>query len=162
MVRAFLLCLILLFTACTHTKTPSEVKTFVRSMQDQYEPHDPYYAQTYERYLTSVENVYRKNGQEKKFRSYLDSLNNNSQILEQQQAALPALYRNETGRKIASHDKNYELFKTREMTSLHDKIFTARELKIKDEVGDKTYENLQENYVKFIGKTDAEKYGFPL
>lgn len=164
MVRLFILVLFLICcSSCSHTNPSPEVKTFVQSLKDQYEPHDPFYSQVYERYITSVEIVYQKNLKSEKFRSYLDSLNNNYQILAHQKSALPGLYKQQTGREVASVDKkDYELFATREMTALSDKLFTARELKIKDEVGEKTYEDLRANYAKFAEKENATQFAFPL
>lgn len=163
MFKFFVLVVLILFGACS-TKGPSrEVKTFVQSYEDQFNPKDPRYAQVYERYLASVEKIYNDNNKKNEFRSYLDSLNNNSQILSDQQNALPELFKKETGQTINDSTKQpYMLFRTRQMSSLSDKLYTARELKIKEEGGDELYEKLRINYAKFIEKEKAEKYGFPL
>jgi hypothetical protein len=162
MVRLFFLSFFIFFASCSHHKPSTQVKTFVQSFQDQFEPHDPSYAQVYERYLASVETIYKEDLKNERFRSYLDSLNNNYQILAQQEKALPGLYKEQTGRVVASDDSNFRLFKTKEMTTLSDKLFAARELKIKDEAGEGTYEKLKENYVEFVEDENAKQFGFPL
>lgn len=162
MFKSLCLASILIFTACSHSPSNQEVSSFMQSWHDQYESRDKRYSEKYERYLNSVAKVYEDNNQEKKFRSYLDSLNSNSQTLTQQQETLPDLYRQKTGRAIASDVSSYELFKTLEMTKLYDNLFDARELKLKDEVGEKLYQDLQANYKDFMVNEQADEFGFPL
>ena len=83
-------------------------------------------------------------------------------VIAHQKSALPGLYKQRTGRNVASGDPTYSLFATKEMTELYDKLFAARELKIKDEVGEETYERLRNNYTKFVDKENAKQLGFPL
>jgi len=163
MFRISLCLLVFLSVSCTHSTPSPEVKTFVQSWKDQYEPHSENYAQVYQRYLASVEKVYKKNDQHEKFRSYLDSLNNNSQILADQEASILDLYRNSIRRTTASKDdSDFKLFRTRRMSELSDKLYQGRELKIKEEVGDSMYSDLHNNYNQFVSKTNAEKFAFPL
>lgn len=163
MFKFIVLVTLFMFGACS-TKGPSrEVKTFVQSYEDQFNPKDPRYAEVYERYLASVEKLYKESDKKNEFRSYLDSLNNNSQILADQKHALPELFKKETGQTINDSTKQpYLMFRNRQMTSLSDKLYTARELKIKDEGGEELYQKLRVNYAKFIEKEKAEKFGFPL
>lgn len=157
--------LLILLSACTYFKGPSkEVKTFVQSYEDQWGANeDPRYAEIYERYLSSVERIYKKHERKQAFRSYLDSLNSNSLTLADQKEALPELFKKETGQPITKNTKQpYLRFKKREMNELADKLYTARELKIKDEAGEEIFEELKKNYGKFVQREGAEDLGIPL
>lgn len=163
MFKYIVLVMLTSFSACSSKDTSQEVKTFVKSYQDQFGSTDPEYVKVYERYLASVEKIYKKHDKKKEFRSYLDSLNNNSQILSDQASALPELYKQQTGQAVNDNNKQpYMLFRTSQMTSLSDKLFSAHELKIKAESGDEFYEKLRTNYAHFMDKENAHKFGFPL
>ncbi|MBA2405298.1 MAG: hypothetical protein H0V66_11050 [Bdellovibrionales bacterium] len=162
MLRIFILGLMIFSASCAHVGSSQEVKTFVQSMRDQYQQKDPQFIQDYERYLASVENVYEKYDKKEKFRSYLDSLNNNFQILAHQESALPALYKQEKGRALASGDRDFEIYKTQKMNALYEKLFSARELKIKDEVGEEVFQNLDQNHKKFAQREKNSDSTFPL
>ena len=139
-----------------------QVKTFVQSWKDQYQPHDELYAQVYQNYLTSVEKIYTYNDSPQKFRSYLDSLNNNSQILSDQESSLLHIYNRKKGRTIASLNTDFKLFKTKKMSDLSDKLYQRRELKIKQDLGDKMYLELLSNYDDFMDENNAALFAFPL
>lgn len=162
MFKLLILSSFIALAACTHTSSHPEVKSYMQSWHKQHESMDKRYAEMYKRYLNTVAKVFANNNQEKKFRAYLDSLNSNTQTLAQQQETLPDLYRQRTGRAIASDVSSYELFKTLEMTKLYDNLFDARELKLRDELGDALYQDLQSNYKDFMLKEQADQFGFPL
>lgn len=158
----FILLGCLLLGGCSHSGPSQEVKSFVHNWTQQFKPQDKNYPKVYEQYLATVEETYRNSGAKDKFNSYLESLVNNSQILADQENALPQLYKEKTGRSVASDDQNYKLFITQQMTALYDKLFTARELKIREEVGPELYEDLKDNYQEFVKNENARKYAFPL
>ena len=162
MLRFFYLIVVIFSISCTHSPTSPQVKTFVQSWNDQYQPHNKNYSQVYQRYLTTVEKIYKDNDKPEKFRTYLDSLNSNSQILADKESALLDLYNKKRGRTIASTSPNFQLYKTKEMADLSDKLYQGRELRIKEEVGDEMYLDLLNNYNQFVSSKSAEIYAFPL
>lgn len=162
MLRFFLVVVIFFSISCTHSGPSPQVKTFVQSWKDQYQPHDELYAKVYQNYLSSVEKIYIDNDNPQNFRYYLDSLNNNSQILADQESSLLDTYNRKMGRTIASSNTEFKLFKTKKMSDLSDKLYQSRELKIKQDVGDKMYLELLNNYYDFIDKKNADLYAFPL
>lgn len=162
MLRYFLVIVVFFSLSCTHSTTSPQVKTFVQSWKDQYRPHNDNYAQVYQRYLTTVEKIYNDNDVPKKFRSYLDSLNNNSQILADQESSISELYNRKRGRTIASTSPDFRLYKTKRMADLSDKLYQGRELRIKEEVGDPMYLELLNNYNEFVSTKNAEMFAFPL
>jgi hypothetical protein len=162
MLRFFFLIVVFFSISCTHSPTSPQVKTFVQSWKDQYQPHNEKYAQVYQSYLTTVEKIYKKNDNQDKFRSYLDSLNNNSQILADQESAIAELYSRKRGRTIASTGPEFKLYRTKKMTDLSDKLYQGRELRIKEEVGDEMYLDLLNNYNEFVSNRNAEMFAFPL
>ena len=164
MFKSFVWFMLLIFSACTYFKGPSkEVKTFVQSYEDQWGPEDPRYGEIYERYLGSVERIYKKHERKAAFRSYLDSLNSNSLTLSDQKKAMPELFKKETGQTVNKSTKQpYMRFKKREMNELADKLYSAREMKIKEEAGKEIFEELKKNYGKFVQREGAEDLSFPL
>ena len=162
MLRFFFLIVVLFSVACTHSTTSPQVNTFVQSWKDQYQPHNEKYAQVYQGYLTTVEKIYKDNDKPDKFRSYLDSLNSNSQILADQESAIAELYNRKRGRTIASTSSDFKLYKTKNMADLSDKLYQSRELKIKEEVGDEMYLELLNNYNGIVSSRNAEMFAFPL
>lgn len=163
MFRLSLITVFLLCFSCSHSAPSSEVKTFVQTWKNQFQPHSETYAKVYEKYLNSVEKIYRKQDQHDKFKPYLDSLNNNSQILADQQAAIFNLYLHSKGRSIASKDDiDFKLFQTKTMSELSDRLYQGRELRIKEDVGDGMYLDLLNNYNEFVSKSDAKQFAFPL
>ena len=162
MLRFFLVIVVFISISCTHSGPSMQVKTFVQSWKDQYQPHDELYAQVYQNYLTSVEKIYTYNDSPQKFRSYLDSLNNNSQILSDQESSLLHIYNRKKGRTIASSNTDFKLFKTKKMSDLSDKLYQRRELKIKQDLGDKMYLELLSNYDDFMDENNAALFAFPL
>lgn len=162
MYKPLLLLALIYLSSCSHQYPNKDVQSFMHSWNDQNETKDKQYSLLYERYLNSVAKIFHQYNRDTKFRSYLDSLNSNYIVLSQQQEALPDIYTQKTGRTIASDKSAYELFKTYEMTALHDKLFEARELKLKDEVGDELYLSLKSNYKSFVDKERAQEFGFPL
>lgn len=162
MLRILFLIFVFFSVSCTHSTTSPQVKTFVQSWKDQYQPHNKNYAQVYQRYLTTVEKIYMDNDKPELFRAYLDSLNSNSQILADKESALLDLYNRKRGRTIASTSTDFKLYKTKQMTDLSDKLYQGRELKIKEDVGDEMYLDLLNNYNKFVSTKNAEMFAFPL
>lgn len=162
MIRLLIMSLFILITACSHSKPSVQVRDFVQSWSDQYKPNQPLYSDKYKNYLMSVENIYKKHEKSEKFRSYLDSLNINSQILAHQESALPGLYKQQTGRSVASSDRNFIMYRNKEMSALDEKLFTARELKLQDEVGPEMFDELHRNYEKFMNENSAQELNFPL
>lgn len=163
MTRLFVFLIILISTSCSMKGPSREVKTFVQSMEDQYNPKDPRYLDVYQRYLASVEKIYVKNEKKTEFRSYLDSLNSNFQTMDDQREAMPELFKKQTGQKITeSTQQPYLQFRKRQMNDLTDKLYSSRELKLKEEGGEKVFEELKVNYAKFMKLEQAEDYGFPL
>ncbi len=162
MAKVYFLILIFFCFSCAHNFPSQDLLSFIDDFEEQFGPHDSKYFKIYERYLASVEKIYRDDLKLDQFKSYLDSLKNNQQILGQQKRVLPDYYEHKTGRKLASNMAKFEDFKTKEMTLLHDKLFQAREIKIKEEVGDKMYAVLKKNYSNFMETEKAQKLAFPL
>ena len=79
-----------------------------------------------------------------------------------QEKTLPELYRQKTGREIASDPEDYKGFIRSQTGLLYNKLYSARELKIQDEAGDELYGKLKENYQLFMKQENAESFSFPL
>lgn len=152
--------LLLALLSCATRKEPSPaVKNFVQDWSETFEQNNPEYNEMYESYLSTVEEIYISNGYQNQFKSYLDSIVNNSQLLAHKEYTLPQIYRKEKRRRRL---EPYKLYKTREMTSLYDKLFNEREMRIKQDLGTEMYQKLKDNYTKFMDEEDARKFAFPL
>lgn len=147
---------------CSHYRTKADIKDFVADWTKQFSVQDERYSKTYEKYLHSVEDIYQRAGEADEFEAYLESLESNSQVLADQEKTLPDLYRERTGREIASDPEDYKTFIRNQTGLLYNKLYTARELKIRDEVGVDLYGKLKENYQQFMKQENAESFSFPL
>jgi hypothetical protein len=102
MLKVLILSFVFVLSACSHYRTKSDIQDFVSHWTKQFSIQDDRYAKLYEKYLNSVENIYIQTGQGREFETYLDSLESNSKVLADQEKTLPDLYRQKTGREIAS------------------------------------------------------------
>jgi hypothetical protein len=162
MLKVLILSCILLLSSCSHYRTKPDIKDFVSNWTQQFSVQDKRYAKLYEKYLHTVEDIYSRAGEGDEFETYLESLESNSQVLADQEKTLPDLYRQKTGREIASDPEDYKGFIRSQTGLLYNKLYSARELKIQDEVGDALYGKLKENYQQFMKQENAEKFSFPL
>lgn len=162
MLKVLILSSVFIISSCSHYRTKADIHDFVASWTRQFSVQDERYAKLYEKYLHTVEGIYSRAGEGDEFESYLESLENNSQILADQEKTLPDLYRQKTGREIASDPEDYKGFIRAQTGLLYNKLYSARELKIQDEVGDELYGKLKENYQQFMKRENAETFSFPL
>ena len=152
MLKILILSSFIFVSACSHHRTKADIKDFVADWTKQFSVQDERYSKTYEKYLHSVEEIYVLAGVGDEFESYLESLESNSQVLADQEQTLPELYREKTGREIASDPEEYKTFIRNQTGLLYNKLYTARELKIRDQVGEDLY----------VKQEKAERFSFPL
>jgi hypothetical protein len=79
-----------------------------------------------------------------------------------QEKTLPELYFQKTGRDIASDPSDYKSFIRTQTSRLYHKIYSARELKIREDSGEAIYQRLKENYRNFMRAENAENFAYPL
>jgi hypothetical protein len=162
MLKVLILSCAFILSACSHYRTKADIKDFVSDWTKQFSIQDERYSKTYENYLHSVEEIYTRAGESKEFESYLESLESNSQVLADQEKTLPDLYLQRTGREIASDPEEYKTFIRAQTALLYNKLYTARELRLRDEAGGELYGKLKLNYQNFVKQEKAESFAFPL
>lgn len=156
-------CLCFLFACSTNVKNKSQaVDQFIQTWGADYKPNDKAYVDSYKNYLLSVEEFYKDHKVESKFPHYLNSIMNASQIIAHQENTLPFIYKKEKRLRPESNPKDYELYKTRKITALHDRLFTEREARLKEELGEEVYKKLRDHYWSFNEKNKSQNLGFPL
>jgi hypothetical protein len=166
-----ILLIIGILPACGHLKkddqnkpSPEISKFFNEIKESNFTPNDPAYMKSYENYLYSVQNVFTKNGLEDKFDVYLNSLRNNNQVLSHTQTGLPQKFANDKGKRPNTHSAEYKLYRTKVMTSLHDRLNQERAEKLRSELGFEMYSDLVRNNRKFNERNEQGKpeFLFPL
>jgi hypothetical protein len=164
MIKFALISLLTLLVSCStpvvEDRPSPETAKFLTAWAESHEELEPAFLPTYEKYLHSVEAIFKKLGHESEYHNYLSSNSNNAQILSHKENILPIVYRkqNHTVRRAM----NFELYRTKELSQLRDKIYADREQRLTERLGVAFVDQLKANYTRFMTEEKAEKFAFPL
>jgi hypothetical protein len=120
------------------------------------------YQEQYKAYLSSVQNIFKSQGVDQSFETYLKTINNASELMQEEEKQLPELYKKMKGKTANTSSKEYKLFRTQYLSNFYDKLMKMREETIRDMVTEDTFQKLRQNYKVYNYSPKIPEYGFPL
>jgi hypothetical protein len=156
-----LLFLILFSCATPQPPVSSNVEKFVKNWSENFiDPANPEIESTYLKYLSRVERIYNNTGNAPLFNVYLDSVTNVYQVIAHRENVLPTMYQRDKRRGVTRLSQ--QEFISQDLRGLRERIFTEREQRIKNKLGEDTFSELRKNYTDFMKRMSPESFVFPL
>lgn len=144
----------LLILSCAEapvTKTISTVPNFISEWKRDFGPVPSQEASALQAYLEAIEVFYQENGVENKFPQYLNTLNNNFQLIAHSEMNLPAKFKKYYGRWPVRKSPNYLRYQNEQTADLREKLEIVRQDKIRFDLGADLYEKFK-NYASKIDR----------